>query len=136
MRGCPYHSESSDDQRGENPGEADKPADESGSVGIERRDFVRSAMLIGGATAVSGLGSAAGMTPNVSADSGRISAAARENRQHARDEFEVKNAPFSGTGHSAQPPNVLILGLNYLGPDDGADGDESESDGEGAAAGA
>ncbi len=99
---CPVHNaddgtETDDDQSGTDGG-------------IDRRDFVRSALVIGGTSAISGLGSIAGITPTVKAAGQEpITATERLNRQHAWDAYE----PVAASGNTAPPTNSLFLMLDY-----------------------
>jgi hypothetical protein len=102
MGGCPFHS-SGDEGDGEDPSQGDR------GQTVERRDFIRSALLIGGASAVGSLGSVAGVTTSVRAEKAPISAEARLNRQHAWDAYEALTA----SGNTKPPNNSLFLMLNY-----------------------
>ncbi|MFB6217990.1 MAG: hypothetical protein ABEH77_02255, partial [Halobacteriaceae archaeon] len=121
---CPHHDRGADD--GEAGDDADAHADGPGSHGLDRRQFAKAALAIGGTSALSSLsgcasaadgllgGSLGGSDTDASADaktSPRLTAAARDNRQHAWDAFE-HNAP---TGNTVQPANSLFLWMNYEG---------------------
>ncbi len=91
-----------------------------GSTRLDRREFVRSAMLVGGAGAVSALGGLAGCTTDADDDGedvlgiegeDRVGVAERRNRQHSWDDYERK----VGTGNTAQPHRSLVLQLDYAG---------------------
>ena len=85
--GCPFHG----DRSGEERETGDRSEDASADRGIDRREFVKAALTIGGASALGGLGTVAGITPTARAAGEPISAAARDNRQHAWDAFEPRN---------------------------------------------
>jgi len=119
MGGCPFHSEDDEaasavDEAGHDPaahGAADGRGDPERAT-LERRAFVKSALLIGGTSALGGLASVADVTANVRAGTtARVDAAARLNRQHAWDGYE----PRAGSGNTAQPPHSLVLLLDYEG---------------------
>ncbi|PSP81390.1 hypothetical protein BRC81_00045 [Halobacteriales archaeon QS_1_68_20] len=96
---CPVHNDdgSTDDER------------DGDDRGIDRREFVRSALVIGGSGAIGSLGSIAGITPTVAAeDHAPISAAERQNRQHAWDAYE----PTAASGNTPPPSNSLFLMLD------------------------
>jgi len=104
MGGCPVHTPEEDS------GDDAEESKTRGTVG--RRDFVKSALLIGGAGAVTSLDEVAGITTTVSAESADpITAAARLNRQHAWDAFE----PVVGSGNTKPPENSMFLLLEYEG---------------------
>lgn len=107
MGGCPVHSPEDDsgDSTETNGG------GQTGN-GVGRRQFVKSALLIGGTSAVASLGSVADITPTVRAqESDGIGAAERLNRQHAWNAF----LPAGGTGNHAPPENSVFLVLDYDG---------------------
>lgn len=124
--GCPYHDKGDDDSDEAAP---ERGASESGGQGIrgrdgglDRRTFVKSALLIGGSGGLSGLTETLGLTPAARSppDEGpggghtgaeRIGRAARQNRQHAWDAHEATVA----TGNTAQPAGSLLLRLDYTG---------------------
>ncbi|MFB6206324.1 MAG: hypothetical protein ABEJ05_07355 [Haloglomus sp.] len=100
---CPVHD--GDDDAGESSGDRRR---------LDRREFVKSALAIGGTAALGGLEAVAELTPTVRAaddDHEPIDAATRLNRQHAWDAFEKT----VGTGNTAQPANSLFLMLDYTG---------------------
>jgi hypothetical protein len=115
--GCPFHDgggESHDGTDGSATGDGD--ADRAGrwdDRGLDRRAFVKSALAIGGASAVQGLEDVAGIAATARAAEGdeRITPGARQNRQHAWDAFEA----VAATGNTAQPPHSLLLFLDYEG---------------------
>lgn len=78
---------------------------------IDRRDFVKTALLVGGSSALSSLGSI-GIVPRVgSASETAVSVAERDNRQHAWDDYEA----VAPTDNTVQPPNGLFLDMDYAG---------------------
>jgi hypothetical protein len=78
--------------------------------GVGRRQFVKSALLIGGTSAVASLGSVADITPTVRAqESDGIGAAERLNRQHAWNSFLLAG----GTGNHPPPENSVFFMLDY-----------------------
>jgi hypothetical protein len=99
--GCPFH--------GDGPGGERETGESSGGRTLDRREFVRAALTIGGVSALGSLGSLAGVTTTVRAAGEPIGAAARSNRQHAWDAFEPRN----DAGHTAPPPHALFLMLDY-----------------------
>lgn len=110
MSECPFHSGDSDESSNES---TNNGGEQKSSIG--RRDFVQSALLIGGASAVGTLGSVAGITTNVRAEDDTeevepISPSARLNRQHAWNTYES----ITGTGHTVPPANSMFLFLDYL----------------------
>lgn len=103
--GCPFQG----DRSGEERETGDRSGDASTGRGIDRREFVKAALTIGGVGALGGLGTVAGITPNARAAGEPIGAAERHNRQHAWDAFEPRN----DAGHTAPPPHGLFLMLDY-----------------------
>lgn len=87
------------------------------SRGISRRSFVRSAVAIGGASAL-----AACMGPEASEEIPQASLAPEElpNRQHAWDEY----VPADEHGNPRAPEHHVLLNLEYVG--DGPDDDERD----------
>lgn len=112
MGGCPFHSGGSGSSDEDGPDQEAQGGERRERGTVERRTFVKSALLIGGASAVASLGRVAGVTTNTSAGVGAISAGARLNRQHAWDAFE---AVTTGSGNTLQPENSLVLLLEYEG---------------------
>lgn len=113
--GCPYHDDGSGG-KAESDHMDDDGADEgrdSTDRGIERRSFMKSALAIGGTSALSTAIGLYGVPEAVSADGdGRISAQARDNRQHAWDGFETDT---SIGGVSKHPAHHVTLHLDYVG---------------------
>jgi len=104
--GCPFH-ETDSDSKSEEERAANRT---SRDRGIDRREFVKSALAIGGTSALTSLGTIAGVTTNVrAADSTAMSAADRLNRQHAWDAFES----VVGSGNTKPPENGMVLMLEY-----------------------
>lgn len=99
---CPVHNTDDDDGDGRERNGAKR--------GFDRREFMRSALVIGGTGALSSLGTIAGVTPTVKASGQEpITAGARLNRQHAWDAYE----PTAASGNTAPPPNSIFLMLDY-----------------------
>ncbi|OYR39257.1 hypothetical protein DJ82_09950 [Halorubrum sp. Ib24] len=111
--GCPYHSNGNDEEATD--GHADDVNDGSSvssDRGIERRSFMKSALAIGGASALTTATGLYGVPETVSAEGGaRIGAEARDNRQHAWDGFETD---ISEGGVTAHPSHHVTLHLNYV----------------------
>jgi len=107
--GCPFHS--ADEESTAETTDGESPADDPVERrGIDRREFVRSALAIGGVGALVQLDDVAGMLPNTSDEKRRsISAGERLNRQHAWDAFEDRAASL----HTKPPHYSLFLFLNY-----------------------
>ncbi len=111
--GCPYHNVG---DRSEADSDHSEEASDSADRGIERRSFMKSALVIGGASALSTITGLYGVPSTVSADGDdRIGAAERDNRQHAWDGFETD---VSIGGVSAHPRHHVTLHLDYA--NDGA----------------
>jgi len=112
--GCPYHTDESEGEAGEQTADdGGEGTNVSSERGIERRPFMKSALAIGGASALSTAAGLFGVPDAVSAESGaRIGAAARDNRQHAWDGFETD---VSEGGVTAQPSHHVTLHLDYAG---------------------
>jgi len=105
--GCPVRN------NGEGYSERDATNGETAGddAGLARRDLLKSALVIGGTSALSTVTGIAGVPNTVRASGGeRISFAARENRQHAWDRFETDT---SEGGVSAHPSHHVTLHLNY-----------------------
>lgn len=113
--GCPFHSDENQGETGDDDADESSSEDVSKSAdqGIDRRGFMKSALAIGGASALSTVTGLYGVPATVSAEgSNRISARARDNRQHAWDGFETE---ISEGGVSAHPKHHVTLHLNYAG---------------------
>ncbi len=84
--------------------------------GVDRRDFLRSALAVGGGSALATVGGLAGVPDRVDAEevdltSGPVGYAERSNRQHAWDDYE-ESLPRGAT----KPPNHhLLLHVDYRG---------------------
>jgi hypothetical protein len=93
---------------------------------IDRREFVKAALAIGGTGALASLADRVGLTPTFAGGAGGasnpppgdeggengrspITAAVRHNRQHAWDAFERRTA----SGNTAPPSDSLLLLLDY-----------------------
>jgi len=112
--GCPFHGGDSDSTEMERGG--DEGSGAGGATGrdrgMDRRTFVKSAMVIGGAGALTQLESLAGLSPEGSDDDRRaIGAGERLNRQHAWDAFE----DVAGSLNTKPPHNTVFLMLDYEG---------------------
>jgi len=111
MGRCPVHSPGEGSDRDDANSSGGNSVEQNGKH-VRRREFVKSALLIGGASAVGSLESAAGITTNVRAqETEPIDAGMRLNRQHAWDAFE----PVVGSGNTKPPENSLCLLLEYRG---------------------
>jgi dye decolorizing peroxidase len=105
--GCPFHETGSDSETDD---ESEGEQSTSRDRGVDRREFVKSALAIGGTSALTSLGTIAGVTTTVRAESSDpVSAADRLNRQHAWDAFE----PVVGSGNTKPPENSMVLMLEY-----------------------
>ena len=119
--GCPFHDGGESNSEGDNAGDhADPPGDARASRrredrGIDRRAFMKSALAIGGTSALSTVTGLYGTTRSAAAQASGPSYAARQNRQHAWDAYEV----FDEKKETSVPPGRhLLLHLEYQG--DGA----------------
>lgn len=100
--GCPVHNNDRDE------GGSDENEDDGGR-GIERRSFMKSALVIGGASALSTTVGLYGM-PDVAAEDGPIGIAERANRQHAWNQYST----FDETRQEfLSPAHSLLLHLDY-----------------------
>lgn len=88
---------------------ADETERGASSGGLNRRDLMKSAVSIGGASALSTAMGIAGLSGTAAA--GRITAAERENRQHAWADFLTPDA----RGIPAPPAHHVLLFMNYDG---------------------
>lgn len=112
--GCPYHTDESGEET-EDPtaGDGGDGSADSSESGIERRPFMKSALAIGGASALSTATGLFGVPGTVAAEEGaRTGARARDNRQHAWDGFETD---VSEGGVTAHPSHHVTLHLDYAG---------------------
>jgi len=118
---CPFHNDddadgtdgerSRDDPDGDE-GDATDSTDPRAGRGIERRSFLKSALAIGGAGALSTTASLFGISRSAAAEAPTPSYADRGNRQHAWDAYEV----FSEKkGTSLPPGRHVLLHLEYQG---------------------
>lgn len=122
--GCPYHNDEIDEQADDMHADEDNAerVGDSADRGIERRSFMKSALAIGGAGALSTVTGLYGVPATVSAKgTSRTSAAARDNRQHAWDGFETD---ISVGDVSAHPSHHVTLHLNYVGEGETPTADE------------
>lgn len=116
--GCPFHgdgdsSENAPEREGEGEPTADEPNDgRAPSVG--RRDFMRSALAIGGASALSTTVGLFGL-PDRAAASNTVTIAERANRQHSWNAYERTDR-----GTFLPPEHHLLLFADYQ-----ADGEPS-----------
>ncbi|MFB6157696.1 MAG: hypothetical protein ABEJ34_07640 [Haloferacaceae archaeon] len=99
--GCPVHNGEESEGNGED--EDDR--------GIDRRSFMKSALVIGGSSALSTTVGLYGM-PETAAAADPPTFADRANRQHAWDAYEAFNEQ---RGRSVHPPHNLVLHLDYAG---------------------
>ena len=107
--GCPVHNDDSGNATDERHDAARTDTDDRGE--LDRREFMKSALVIGGASALWTATALYGLPETASAD-GRdpIGIAARRNGQHARDAFETD---VSEGGVSAHPSHQVTLHLDY-----------------------
>ncbi|WP_435195942.1 DUF7405 family protein [Natronomonas sp. EA1] len=107
---CPFHS--ADDAE---PDSTEQTVDEArDDRGVERREFMKSALLIGGTSALGTATSLFGV-PEAAAADAPVSVAARNNRQHAWDRWETHLPDHQQT---VPPAYHLVLLADYEG--DGA----------------
>jgi hypothetical protein len=126
---CPYHS---GDERGsagaEGDGEADSNdgshGDDAGKGGFDRRSFLKSALAIGGASALSTTVGLFGMPDSAAAadPENRVGVADRANRQHAWNAYERR---VHGT--FAPPEHHLLLFADYEGTGEPTAADRTEA---------
>lgn len=103
---CPYHDDADSSSTDDEPEPTMRPADERG---VDRREFMKSALAIGGASALSTTIGMYGMPGTARADGeDPIGIAERANRQHAWDAFEQ-----SARGTTVPPEHHLVLSLDY-----------------------
>ena len=131
---CPFHNDDSD-STGE--GETNDAPDREGGTttregsrgrdrdrrGVDRRDFMRSALAIGGAAALNTTLGLAGMPGRAAADGDPVGIAERLNRQHAWDNYEYED-PDKGT---LPPARHVLLMLDYQGEGEPSPGDRRET---------
>jgi len=99
--GCPVHSDEPTDE-----------SDDDGSRGIERRSFLKSALVIGGASALSTTVGLYGMPEEAAADD-PVGVAERANRQHAWQAFSVFD---ESREQAVSPPHSMALLVDYERP--------------------
>jgi len=118
---CPFHNDDSD-STGE--GETNDAPDREGGTtaqegsrgrdrdrrGVDRRDFMRSALAIGGASALSTSVSMFGAPGVAAAADGNLTVAERANRQHSWNAYERR-----AHGTFLPPQHHLLLLANYRG---------------------
>ena len=126
--GCPYHDggdrEESTDERAE--ASSTEAGPEPGGRGIERRSFMKSALAIGGASALSSVLGVAGIPSVAAAKDGHdpIGFAARDNRQHAWDGYEKY---FREREQTLPPEHHLVLHVDYTGDGEPTAADRREA---------
>jgi len=109
---CPYHDNSS-----KNRSEIEDDRD-GRNGGLDEESLRKAALVIGGASALSTLG-VHGLSGAAAADTGSVSVAERQNRQHAWDAYELYNEDKET---SIPPESQLLLNMDYEGsgtPDPG-----------------
>jgi len=114
--GCPFHSAGADDGSDEESGPSEdrgsdqRPdaTDSGGSGGLDRREFMRSALAIGGASALSRTVGFFGM-PARGAETRSVSVAERANRQHSWNAYERQ-----ANGTFLPPEYHVVLFVDYL----------------------
>lgn len=126
--GCPFHDEG---DRENSPDKHEANADENSVTerrdrGIERRSFMKSALAIGGASALSSALGVAGIPSVAGAKDGHdpISFAARDNRQHAWDGYEKY---FPERQQTLPPEHHLVLHVDYTGEGEPSADDRTEA---------
>ncbi|PSQ41946.1 hypothetical protein BRD17_09905 [Halobacteriales archaeon SW_7_68_16] len=111
--GCPFREGDEGDREpddGTATGESDGGGDggeTTGSPGVDRRDFMRTALAIGGASALSTTVGFFGM-PEASAAEGGVTVAERANRQHSWNAYESR-----AHGTFLPPSHHLLLFASY-----------------------
>jgi len=108
---CPFHDggENNGDQS-HSEGEDIEETFRAEESRIERREFMKSALVIGGTSALSTVTTLYGIPETAAAESGAISIAARKNRQHAWDRWETT---ISSHQQTVPPAHHLILLADY-----------------------
>jgi dye decolorizing peroxidase len=138
---CPFHddsersdgNESTDGAEGTPDREGGSDAGQNGAssggarsrepTGVERRDFLRSALAIGGAAALNTTLGLAGMPDRAAASGSRVGIAERLNRQHSWDDYELVDAEKG----SLPPARHLLLLLHYTGEGEPTDDHRREA---------
>lgn len=127
---CPFHdSDDSDSQEHSETSEEptpDRSRGRSDDRGSERRSFLKSALAIGGMSALSSALGVAGV-PSVAAAGGdheAIGFAARDNRQHAWDGYEKY---FPEREQTLPPEHHLVLHVDYTGDGEPTAEDRAEA---------
>ena len=107
--GCPYHSGSTDSDSDSERTATDRADDRNG---LDRREFAKSALLIGGTSALASLTGLFGVPETATADdTGRsVGVTDRANRQHAWNAYERR-----AHGTSLPPEHHLLLLADYEG---------------------
>jgi len=117
---CPFHNDDETDGDGvtRDPSTTAQDTDTENvgaqsrePTGVDRRDFMRSALAIGGTAALSTTLGLAGMPDRAAATGDRVGIAERLNRQHAWDDYEYED-PEKGT---LPPSRHVLLMLDYWG---------------------
>lgn len=104
---CPVHNSDDDDGRRTDTDDGTSRAERSQ---IERRAFMKSALVIGGSSALSSVTSLYGMPETAAAAVDPVSVADRENRQHAWDRWET----YLDAHQQTVPPGYhLVLLADY-----------------------
>jgi len=124
---CPHHNNGDDSNATTEDRDSDTTAG-SGTPsrersGVDRRDFMRSALAIGGSAALSTTLGLSGIPDRVAAGGDPVGVAERLNRQHAWDDYEYED-PEKGT---LPPARHVLLMLDYRGEGEPAASDRREA---------
>jgi len=123
--GCPFHD---DDTAERSSGGKDDRSDESGdppdrsTTGVDRRDFMRTALAIGGASALSTTVGLFGMPEPAAASDRAVSVAERANRQHSWNAYQRR-----AHGTFLPPEHHLLLFADYEGAGEPTPADRLEA---------
>ena len=114
---CPHHTDDESNSQPETDtteGVDATPPSSGGDRGVDRREFVKSALAIGGTSALSTVVGAYGVPDLAAAEEGHepIGFAERANRQHAWDAYEFYSAERE---QSLPPAHHLLLHVDYVG---------------------
>lgn len=103
--GCPFHDSSEEEDS-----DADSQGTKQSEPGVRRRDFMRSALSIGGASALSTTVGLFGMPETAAAAGDGVTVAERANRQHSWNAYERR-----AHGTFVPPNHHLLLFVDYTG---------------------
>ena len=113
---CPVHGNGPTNRAGKDgkpaDGEPTRDRQSSEKRGIDRRELMKSALMIGGTSALSTITGLYGLPETAKASRAKrpVTIAERENRQHAWDAYETF---VEARGQSVPPAHHLLLHANY-----------------------